>query len=109
MKNNIKIIDLGMHPYADTFVNENQLNKSEPVYSLSCYLDKLTGMIYNSVKTNQDERYNLYEYSYTSSNSKISKEYWKMYAKEDSLSPKEVVDIGSKAEIVYTIFAERMI
>tara|TARA_B110000091_G_scaffold205495_1_gene241274 strand:+ start:497 stop:970 length:474 start_codon:yes stop_codon:yes gene_type:complete len=34
---------------------------------------------------------------------------WKMYAKEDSLSPKEVVDIGSKAEIVYTIFAERMI
>lgn len=100
MKNNIKIIDLGMHPYADTFVNENQLNKSEPVYPLSCYLDKLTGMIYNSVKTNQDERYNLYEYSYTSSNSKISKEYWKIYAKEimDEFkinSNTKILEIGS--------------
>ena len=70
MKNKNKIIDLGMHPYADTFINKNQLNKSEPVFPLQCYLDKSNCMIYNSVSTNEKDRYNLYEYSYTSSNSK---------------------------------------
>lgn len=29
---------------------------------------------------------------------------WKMHVKEKSLSPKEVVDIGTRAEIIYTIF-----
>lgn len=81
MKNKNKIIDLGMHPYADTFINKNQLNKSEPVFPLQCYLDKSNCMIYNSVSTNEKDRYNLYEYSYTSSNSKLSKDYWANYGK----------------------------
>ena len=33
-----KIIDLGMHPYADTFISENQQILSEPVYPLQCNL-----------------------------------------------------------------------
>jgi hypothetical protein len=33
---------------------------------------------------------------------------WKMHVTENSLSPKEVVDIGSKAEIIYTIFPGSM-
>ena len=28
----VKIVDLGMHPYADTFINKDQLGLSEPVF-----------------------------------------------------------------------------
>ena len=31
-RNLIKIIDLGFHPYADTFIKKKDLNKSEPVF-----------------------------------------------------------------------------
>ena len=67
-----KIIDLGMHPYADTFINEDQLSLSEPVYPLECYLNKSNYMVSLGIKTNDDDRYNLYDYSYTSSNSEFS-------------------------------------
>ena len=82
MKNKKKIIDLGMHPYADTFIKENQLNKSEPIFPLKCYLDNSNSLISNSIVTNEKDRYNLYEYSYTSSNSKFSKDYWISYSKQ---------------------------
>ena len=35
--NRCKLIDLGMHPYADSFISKDQLNYSEPVYPLQCY------------------------------------------------------------------------
>jgi 2-polyprenyl-3-methyl-5-hydroxy-6-metoxy-1,4-benzoquinol methylase len=78
----IKIIDLGFHPYADTFINKKQLNYSEPVFQLSCFLNKNTGVIRNAIKTDDASRYNLYDYSYTSSNSFYSKNYWKKYSND---------------------------
>ena len=75
-----EIINLGMHPFADTFIKKNQLNKSEPVYPLKCYLNHSNYLISNSIETDENNRYNLYEYSYTSSNSSYSKKYWKEYA-----------------------------
>ena len=81
-----KIINLGMHPFADTFVSRKQLSLSEPVYPLECMLDVDSGKIKLKHETKDDDRYNLYSYSYTSSNSKISKEHWKQYC-EDILSP----------------------
>jgi SAM-dependent methyltransferase len=78
----IKIIDLGFHPYADTFIKRNQLNYSEPVYQLSCFLNKKTGVIRNAIATDEVSRYNLYDYSYTSSNSNYSKKYWEKYSKD---------------------------
>ena len=75
-----KIIDLGMHPYADTFIEKSQLNKTEPVYPLQCFLNEKTGHIKVGYETNSNERYNLYDYSYTSSNSEFSKKYWESYA-----------------------------
>ena len=75
-----EIINLGMHPFADTFIKKNQLNKSEPVYPLICYLNHSNYLISNSIETDENNRYNLYEYSYTSSNSSYSKKYWKEYA-----------------------------
>ena len=55
-----RIIDLGMHPFADTFIEEKQLSLSEPVYSLQCLLDKDTSEISLGIDTKADERYNLY-------------------------------------------------
>ena len=91
-----KIIDLGMHPYADTFIKENQLNKTEPVYPLQCFLDEKTGHIEVGCQTNPDERYNLYDYSYTSSNSEFSRKYWESYAIEvcEKLKLKEPINIA---------------
>jgi len=80
----IKIIDLGFHPYADTFLRKDQLSDSEPVFQLSCYLSRKTGVIRNGIRTDADSRYNLYDYSYTSSNSNYSKNYWEQYAKDIS-------------------------
>ena len=75
----VEIIDLGLHPYADTFVKKNQLQISEPIFPLKCYLNYKTGYIHNFIITNDQKRYNEYEYSYTSSNSNFSKNYWKKY------------------------------
>jgi len=79
-KSNIKIFDLGNHPFADTFISKNDLKKKEPIYPLRCVLDKKSGCIFNEVITSDKKRYNLYDYSYTSSNSNYSKNYWKEYA-----------------------------
>ena len=34
-----------MHPFADTFISEEQYGLSEPVYPLQCFLNKDTGEI----------------------------------------------------------------
>ena len=96
----IEIIDLGIHPFADTFIKKNQLNKSEPIYPLKCYLNKSNFLISNSIITDEEMRYNLYEYSYTSSNSPVSRNYWKQYAKKiikdfDINSTTKILEIGS--------------
>jgi 2-polyprenyl-3-methyl-5-hydroxy-6-metoxy-1,4-benzoquinol methylase len=72
-----KIFDLGVHPYADTFIKKKDLHKSEPIFPLQCYLNLPTGFIFNKIITSSEERYNLFDYSYTSANSKYSREYWK--------------------------------
>jgi SAM-dependent methyltransferase len=95
-----KIIDLGMHPFADTFIPEGALGKSEPVYPLECGLDTETGHVSLIHETNPEERYNLYPYSYTSSNSKVARQHWEDYAGHTSdkvnLQPSSnVIEIGS--------------
>jgi len=95
-----KIIDLGMHPYADTFIREDQLHKPEPVYPLQCFLDSKTGHVKVGCLTNSNERYNLYDYSYTSSNSEFSKKHWESYALQVSEKlkldkPINILEIGS--------------
>ena len=95
-----KIIDLGMHPYADSFIPKSELGISEPVYPLQCGLDTETGHIKLIYKTDPNQRYNLYPYSYTSSNSKVSRKHWEDFAehtaKKLDLQPNDnVIEIGS--------------
>ena len=89
-----KIIDLGMHPYADTFITSDQLNLSEPIYPLECFLDLNNFHISLGVKTSPDDRYNLYDYSYTSSNSEFSRNYWKSYYSD--IADLELINFNSK-------------
>lgn len=75
----IKILDLGMHPYADTFISENQLNFSEPVFPLQVNMNPKSGQVQLGYISNDNDRYNLYSYSYTSANSKFARNHWDKY------------------------------
>ena len=94
-----KILSFGMHPYADTFVSKDQLSLTEPTLPLDVYLNELSGQIQLGYISHDYERYSLYSYSYTSSNSKFARDHWDAYYKklkelfntENSL----VVEVGS--------------
>lgn len=94
----VKILDLGMHPYADTFINKEQLGLSEPVFPLEVYLNPNSGQIQLGYITDDFERYNLYAYSYTSANSQFSRNHWDNYfktvAERFNIKNKKVVEIG---------------
>jgi SAM-dependent methyltransferase len=76
-----KVLDFGQHAYADTFVAESQLNLSEPVFPLQVMLNPESGSLQLGYMSNAEERYNLYSYSYTSSNSNTARTHWDSYAK----------------------------
>jgi SAM-dependent methyltransferase len=94
----VPILDLGMHPYADTFVGPDQQHLSEPVLPLRCNLSKDSGLIQLDCVSNDWDRYNLYSYSYTSSNSSYSRGHWDEMAEalkhRIDLRDKLVVEIG---------------
>ena len=75
-----KILDFGQHAYADTFIRPDQLNLSEPVFPLQVYLNSDSGSIQLGYVSSAQDRYNLYSYSYTSSNSQTARRHWDEYA-----------------------------
>jgi len=77
-----QIIDLGMHSFADSFIEQQQLGQSEPIYPLKCFLCNECGQVQTECVTDPYDRYNLYSYSYTSSNSAFSRNHWEHYAAE---------------------------
>lgn len=95
-KSTFPIINLGMHPYADTFIQSNQLKISEPVYPLECHLCPESGHVQLSNITNDWERYNLYSYSYTMDNSSFAKKHWdEFYTSVQNFAGKKIIEIGS--------------
>jgi SAM-dependent methyltransferase len=94
----VKILDFGQHAYADTFIGQDQLNLSEPVFPLQVNLNADSGSIQLGYVSNAQDRYSLYSYSYTSSNSATARAHWDEYAttvKSRHLSIKFSVEIGS--------------
>lgn len=100
-KNNIglePIIDLGVHGFADTFLSDK--NAEEIVLPLIVGMCEHCFMIQNLARTKATARYQDHEYSYTSSNSKFSRDYWDSVAallNEKILKSKEdrILEIGS--------------
>ena len=93
-----KILDFGQHAYADTFVAKDQLNLSEPVFPLQVYMNPESGSIQLGYVSHAEDRYNLYSYSYTSSNSQTARTHWDAYARtvQDQWNrPGVAVEIGS--------------
>lgn len=93
-----KILELGQHSFADTFISEYQLHLSEPVFPLELCLNSDSGQIQLGYMSDANDRYNLYPYSYTSSNSKTAKNHWDEYAntiKSKYNTNGLVVEIGS--------------
>lgn len=75
-----EIVNLGMHPMADTFIPADRLDEGDRVYPLICDLCEHCGQVQLRTVTNPAERYAEYDYSYTSSNSKTSQNHWVEYA-----------------------------
>ena len=95
-----KVLDLGYHSFADTFIPADRKYDNLPVYNLSCMMCEDCGNIQTAAKTDATDRYSLFDYSYTSSNSKISRDHWKKYcsecvAKLDIEKNSFVLEIGS--------------
>jgi SAM-dependent methyltransferase len=104
-----KILDFGQHPYADTFIAEHQLKLSEPVFPLEVYMNAESGGIQLGYVSDAEDRYNLYSYSYTSSNSKTARDHWDELAehvKSTYGNDKLVVEVGSNDGYLIGQFAK---
>lgn len=86
------VISLGMHSFADSFLEEQMLGTSEPVFPLNVLLDASTGLIHNEYLIDSKSRYNWVDYSYTSSNSSQSRQHFQ----ELSQSLYSQVKMGAK-------------
>jgi SAM-dependent methyltransferase len=103
-----KILDFGQHAYADTFIAEDQINLSEPVFPLELHLNSESGGIQLGYVSHAEDRYNLYSYSYTSSNSKTARTHWENYAQwvKDRYNPIGlIVEAGSNDGYLIKQFA----
>ena len=92
------VLRFGQHSYADTFVPADQLHRSEPVFPLEVAVCESTGMVQLAWCSDARQRYNLYSYSYTSSNSRTARDHWDEYArtiKNRVPNPRLVLEIGS--------------
>ncbi len=104
----VPVLDFGQHAYADSFIGESQLNLSEPVFPLQINLCAESGSLQLGYVSHAQDRYNLYSYSYTSSNSATARKHWEQYVQDlDRKFPIEglVVDIGSNDGYLLKQFA----
>lgn len=91
-----KVIDLGFHPLADTFLKKEQLEAPETRYPLTGVLCESCGHLMNGYIVPATARYQENEYSYDSSNSKVAINHFGEFAKEAV----EVVGIGADDLVV---------
>ena len=107
-----KVIELGHHPIADTFLKKEQIYKPQKLYPLDCLLCQKCGHLQNEYVVPPEERYVENEYSYTASNSKISREHWQEYcntvSKEIGLAANDhVVEFGSNDGLLLSYFSKK--
>jgi SAM-dependent methyltransferase len=105
-----EIVNLGSHPFADSFIPHEKLSESDGVYPLICDLCAECGHVQSRCKTDPKARYAEMDYSYTSSNSSFTRAHWDEYAKEISeeieLENGFVVEVGSNDGYLASKFKE---
>jgi SAM-dependent methyltransferase len=104
-----KVVDLGFHPLADTFLPEVLLNESEVWYPLQLGQCQSCGHVFTLFTVSAEDRYQKNEYSYDSSNSHVSIEHFKEFSEavmvEASLTKDSlIVDIGSNVGTLLSHF-----
>lgn len=75
-KDTKRVIEMGFHPLADTFLKKEQLLHPQRLYPLNCLLCQKCGHFQNEVFVPGEERYVESNYSYTSSNSPSAMSHW---------------------------------
>lgn len=96
----VEVIDLGMHPMADTFIPASRLSSADRLYPLIVDLCENCAQLQLRTVTSPTERYSEIDYSYTSSNSNTSRRHWTEYSvnvsRETGLKEDDVVvEVGS--------------
>ena len=104
-----KIVNLGFHPLADTFLSLNQLNELETTYPLTLGLCNSCGHVFTLYYIPAEDRYQKNDYSYDSSNSRVSIAHFKEFAEavidEPGVSSSSlVVDVGSNVGTLLSHF-----
>ena len=110
-KNLVEILDLGSHSFADRFIPKKFINKQEDKYPLILQLCKKCKFIQSKIITKPSERYSVFEYSYTSSNSNYAKNHWKKFSnfleKKIQIKNKKIIEIGSNDGFLSNILREK--
>ena len=104
-----KIVDLGYHPLADTFLSEELLCGHEVSYPLQLGLCHVCGHVFTLYSVSAVDRYQKQDYSYDSSNSEVSIAHFKEFAQavlaEGAVeSGALIVDIGSNVGTLLSHF-----
>lgn len=104
------IIDLGQHGFADTFYPIELKEIASSSAPLVCCLDKTTGLVQLQNITSAKDRYDLVDYSYTSSNSHISRQHWidffKSVIDKKILMGGDILEIGSNDGYLLNLFKQ---
>jgi SAM-dependent methyltransferase len=98
-KNLHPIIDLGVHPFADSFFSEIDKYRGITLYPLGVVLCSDCKLIQTSCVTDADKRYKAVDYAYNSENSSIAREHWSAFAENhvNWLASKrdKILEVGS--------------
>ena len=106
----VPIIDLGQHGFADSFYPIELKEIASNTAPLVCSLDKTTGLVQLQNITVAKDRYDLVDYSYTSSNSQISRQHWIEFfdsvTNNIDLRNGQILEIGSNDGYLLSLFKQ---
>lgn len=104
-----KVVDLGFHPLADTFLPEKLQLGPEVSYPLHLGSCQSCGHVFTLYPVTPEDRYQKQDYSYDSSNSKVAIAHFKEFcdavlAEKNLASDAMIVDIGSNVGTLLSHF-----
>ena len=107
-----KVVDLGFHPLADTFLGKEDQFGPEVSYPLQLGLCDSCGHVFTLFSISPQERYQKHDYSYDSSNSKVSIQHFQEFCnailKNESLKKESlIVDIGGNIGTLLSHFQKK--